>query len=284
MKITIAHPLAFQELGSRQNQEDALWPALGEATTADRVFIVCDGMGGHDHGEVASQAVATAIGNFIAKRLPANEPLSGDLLDEAIDEAYDELDRRDNPDDQRKMGTTLTLLCLHRGGVTMAHIGDSRIYHLRRGERRTLYISRDHSLVMDLYLAGELTRGEMATYERRNIITRAMQPHQGWHSRPDVVHTTDVMPGDIFFLCSDGVLEKASDARLADILTADASDEDILRQLKDATAAARDNRTAYLLRVVGVEREPRDAESPHNEDVSRANFLVAARKREEDAE
>lgn len=284
MKIKIATPQAFQELGNRTNQEDALWPLLGQATAADRLFIVCDGMGGHDHGEVASQTVATAIGNFLASRLPAGETLSDDLLANAIAEAYDQLDSKDDADDHRKMGTTLTLLCLHRGGATMAHIGDSRIYHLRpeKGQDGMLYISRDHSLVMDLYFAGEITRGEIDTYEGRNIITRAMQPHQERRSRPDIVHTTDIRPGDLFLLCSDGVLESISNNRLLDILTADTSDEDKCRQLKDATATAADNHTACLLHVVSIENEPSDATALHNENTSRANLIVVERAREAD--
>lgn len=287
MKIKIASPLAFHELGQRANQEDALWPLLGQATVADRLFMVCDGMGGHDHGEVASQTVASAIGNFLVNRLPAEEPLSDDFLVSAISEAYDQLDRIDSPDDLRKMGTTLTLVCLHRGGATMAHIGDSRIYHVRpsEGEREAtvLYQSRDHSLVMDLYLAGELSREEMDTYEGKNIITRAMQPHQKRRSLPDIVHTTDIVPGDLFLLCSDGVLENISNARLLDILTSDVSCEEKFRQLKEASAIADDNHTACLLHIVGVENEPSDSTALHNEDTSRANFLVAQRAREDDS-
>lgn len=280
MKIHISIPCCLYEQGSRKNQEDALWPSLGQATADDRLFIVCDGMGGHDHGEVASQAVATTIGEYIASHLSADEPLADDILDSAIAEAYDQLDRLDNANDQRKMGTTLTLLCLHRGGATMAHIGDSRIYHLRPSEGRMLYISRDHSLVMDLYLAGELSREEMDTYEGRNIITRAMQPHQERRSRPDIAHTIDIQPGDLFLLCSDGVLEQLTDEKLLDILSGNASDEMLMQRLHTATAQAADNHTAYLIRILDVEREESDEAALHNEDTSRANFIVIERAHE----
>lgn len=282
MKIKIAPPQAFQEIGRRTNQEDALWPSLGQATTADRLFIVCDGMGGHDHGEVASQAVATTIGRYMAEHLSADQPLPTDLLANAITEAYNQLDNKDNSDDLRKMGTTLTLLCLHRNGATMAHIGDSRIYHIRLGKEqpKMLYISRDHSLVMDLYLSGELTREEMDTYEGKNIITRAMQPHQERRSMPDIVHTTDIQPGDLFLLCSDGVLEHLSDKKLISILSGDTNDEEKCQRLKEASADAADNHTAYMLHMLDVEHEPSDVAAPHNENTSRANMLVIARERE----
>lgn len=280
MKIQIAPPQAIYELGQRHNQEDALFPLCGEATAADRLFLVCDGMGGHDHGEVASQTVAETIGRYIADRLPAEAPLPDSLLTDAIAEAYNQLDARDNPADTKKMGTTLTLLCLHRGGATMAHIGDSRIYHVRPSEHRILYQSRDHSLVMDLFLAGELTRDEMDTYEGRNVITRAMQPHQERRFRPDVVHTTDLRPGDLFLLCSDGIVELLTDSHVLSILCAADIDERILQRLRDATAAAADNHSAYLIRILGVEAEPSDAEAPNEEATSRANFVNIVRARE----
>ena len=280
MKIQIAPPQAIYELGQRHNQEDALFPLCGEATAADRLFLVCDGMGGHDHGEVASQTVAETIGRYIADRLPAEAPLPDSLLTDAIAEAYNQLDARDNPADTKKMGTTLTLLCLHRGGATMAHIGDSRIYHFRPSTHAILYQSRDHSLVMDLFVAGELNLEEMDTYEGRNVITRAMQPHQERRFRPDVVHTNDLRPGDLFLLCSDGIVELLTDSHVLSILCAADTDERILQRLRDATAAAADNHSAYLIRILGVEAEPSDAEAPNEEATSRANFVNIVRARE----
>lgn len=282
MHIQIVPPQALQELGARQNQEDALFPAFGQATADDRLFLVCDGMGGHDHGEVASQTVAETIGNYILQHMQADLPLRDELLTDAIAAAYDQLDARDNPDDRRRMGTTLTLLCLHRGGATMAHIGDSRIYHVRPSEHRILYQSRDHSLVMDLYLAGELTRDEMDTYEGRNVITRAMQPHQERRFRPDVVRTTDLRPGDLFLLCSDGIVEQLTDNHLLNILCGDDSDDSLLQRLRAATAAAADNHSAYLLRIAAVEPESGDASAPNDEATSRANLINILHAREEE--
>lgn len=284
MHILIAPPQALQELGARQNQEDALFPAFGQATADDRLFLVCDGMGGHDHGEVASQTVAETIGNYITQHMQADLPLRDELLTDAITAAYDQLDARDNPDDRRRMGTTLTLLCLHRGGATMAHIGDSRIYHVRPSEHRILYQSRDHSLVMDLFLAGELTRDEMDTYEGRNVITRAMQPHQERRFRPDVVHTTDLRPGDLFLLCSDGIVEQLTDSQLLNILCGDDSDDCLLQCLRTATAAAADNHSAYLIRILGAESEATDAAAPNDEATSRVNLINLLRARDNDSQ
>ena len=153
MKIEIYQPQAIWELGQRDNQEDSIFPAFGKATDDDRLFILCDGMGGHEHGEVASQTVCKAMSDTILS-LRKQSFTDDDLLD-ALQTAYRQLDCLDNSH-LRKMGTTLCLLYFHQRGLTAAHIGDSRIYHIRPKENRILYQSRDHSLVYDLYQAGEI--------------------------------------------------------------------------------------------------------------------------------
>ncbi|MBQ9362582.1 MAG: serine/threonine-protein phosphatase, partial [Bacteroidaceae bacterium] len=274
MNIHIAPPCAIHELGKRDNQEDSIWPPLGMATTEDRLFLVCDGMGGHEHGEVASQTVVEAIGRYGEMHpMPKDGGVDAWLMN-AIGEAYNQLDANDTAGDGRKMGTTLTLICLHRRGCAMAHIGDSRIYHIRPKEKKFLYVSRDHSLVMDLYLSGELKREEMQTYHGKNIITRCMQPGGERRPKADIVHTTNLSAGDYFMLCSDGVLEQLADWQLMDLLAQNCSDEEKCRRLKDVTADNADNHSAYLIRITEVEPENGDAEALSDEDVSRANMAV----------
>ena len=122
----ILQPYNMHELGQRENQEDSLFPSLDQQTQDDRLFILCDGMGGHEKGEVASSTVCEAMSKTILSRWNTDEPLSDELLQQALDEAYDALDAKDNGE-ARKMGTTMTLLCFHAQGVTVAHIGDSRV-------------------------------------------------------------------------------------------------------------------------------------------------------------
>ena len=109
------------------------------------------------------------------------------------------------------MGTTLTFLAFCTDGVLVAHIGDSRVYQFRRGQG-VVFRTRDHSLVEDLIAAGELTPDEARTHPRRNIITRAVQPHQESPVRATFRVLTDVRRGDLFLLCSDGVTEQLEDA------------------------------------------------------------------------
>lgn len=141
MKFRISQPQAIHQIGSRPTQEDSIFPVLNAATTNDRLFILCDGMGGHESGEVASGTVCKTMSDYILSRMPADGVLEDQLLEEALSAAYAAVDAKDTHG-LKKMGTTLTLLSMHKGGVTVAHIGDSRIYHLRPSTGDTLPLAR----------------------------------------------------------------------------------------------------------------------------------------------
>ena len=270
MKIEIYQPQAIWELGQRDNQEDSIFPMFGKATDDDRLFILCDGMGGHEHGEVASQTVCKAMSDTLLS-LSKQSFTDDDLLD-ALQVAYRQLDSLDNSH-LKKMGTTLCLLYFHSGGVTAAHIGDSRIYHVRPKENRILYQSRDHSLVYDLYQAGEISYEEMHTSPQKNIITRAIQPGEENRVRPAIVHIADIQPGDYFYICSDGMLELMSNDELCSLLSADGSDEKKRMQLIAATSDNKDNHSAYLIHIKEVMREAGDNMLLDDEQTSKDNAL-----------
>ena len=281
MKIEIHPPLSIYELGQRDNQEDNIYPQLGRTTAADRLFLVCDGMGGHERGEVASSIVCQAIPQYFQQAgIISDKGLADDDLRNAVENAFQQLDRADDGA-MKKMGTTLTLLYMHRCGVTCAHIGDSRIYHIRpqssspsgRLGGAILYQSRDHSLVFDLYQAGEITYEEMATLPQKNIITRAMQPGEENRMRPDIVHITDVQPGDYFYMCSDGMLEQMTNEELVALLSSDISDEEKRSQLIKATANNKDNHSAWLIHVKDVIKEDGDDKLVNEEPTSRCNAI-----------
>lgn len=272
MKIEIFQPLAIYELGQRANQEDSLWPNPEKANTQDRLFLVCDGMGGHEKGEVASQTVCQSIGAWFQENTTPNTPFNDNMLREALAHAYTLLDAKDDGS-AKKMGTTLTLLYIHAQGVTAAHIGDSRIYHIRP-QKGLLYVSRDHSLVFDLYQSGEISYEEMRTSSQKNIITRAMQPGEDNRVRPDIIHITDIQAGDWFYLCSDGMLEEMSDEELLMLLTVtEASDIERREELLRATAGNHDNHTAWMIHVKDVLPEESDKTLVNEEPTARCNAL-----------
>lgn len=249
--ISIRKPLSFSEIGKKDNQEDYIFPNRANKDT--RVFVLCDGMGGHEKGEVASKTVAEALGNYLSSFQEIEIP----EFEEGLKAAYDALDEVE-VSSEKKPGTTMTCLCINRESYLVAHIGDSRIYHIRPSlfnpetkEGGIMYQSWDHSLVNDLLKAGELTEEEAKVFPHKNIITRAMQPKLDRRYKADAHVFDDVEAGDYFFLCCDGVLEQLTDAKLCEILAEkDLSDEGKLDRIKAVCDGnTRDNYTCWLIPV-----------------------------------
>lgn len=259
---------SLQELGQRANQEDSLFPALGKSTPNDRLFVLCDGMGGHEKGEVASATVCETISRVILSTWHPDEALSDELFQQALGSVFDALDAKDNGE-ERKMGTTLTFLCLHAKGATVAHIGDSRIYQLRPASKNSpsqiVFRTQDHSLVNDLVKIGEITEEEAKHHPQKNVITRAMQPCQEHRAKADIVHLTDIKPGDYFFMCSDGMLEQSTDDNILNIITKpNATDKQKLEMLRNVTEENKDNHTAHLIYIDKVEESMASSEPTDN--------------------
>ena len=274
MKITIRQPKCFSEIGRKDNQEDFLWPNSQTVTKENRVFVMCDGVGGQDSGEVASETAATALGTFLTGHLPEDGVVTKAFFEEALSYAYDEMDKVDTGA-VKKMGTTMTCLVLHKGGALVAHIGDSRIYHIRpslaskEGRTGIIYQSADHSLVNDLLRAGEITEEEAVNFPQKNVITRAMQPHLERRYKADVYEISDVESGDYFFLCCDGVLEQLTNDRLGEILADETLDDEgkiaAIKAVCDGNT--RDNYTCWLVPIDEVEREEDDCMSENEVEV-----------------
>jgi len=244
----------------KPHQEDSLFPAYGQQKDTDRLFILCDGMGGHAAGEVASATVCEAMSRSVFRSAPdAEGDFSDGNLYTAIDDAFHALSEaaKGNETGARKMGTTMAFLKFHSRGCTIAHIGDSRVYHIRPGKGRDdsaiLFRTSDHSLVNDLIKVGELTPEEARHSRQRNIITRAMQPNPDRQPRADIYHTADIRPGDWFYMCSDGMLEEMEDDNLLyNFSEATGDDANKVKILTQATSQNRDNHTAILVHVMEV--------------------------------
>ena len=286
MEITIRQPLTFSEIGRKDNQEDNVYPSGKDLTKDNRFFVLCDGMGGHDNGELASDTVCHALGNYFETNVPNDGIITVDYFKEALAYAYDELDKQDNGA-VKKMGTTMTCLYLHKKGYLVAHIGDSRIYHLRpantdlaNGRLGIIYQSSDHSLVNDLLKAGELTEEEAINFPQKNIITRAMQPNLERRYKADVFSFSDIQSGDYFFLCSDGVLEQLTNERLCEILSDDSTtDEEKLEAIRQVCYdKTKDNFTCYLIPIDKVVSD--DEDDTHDDELIVAGVELEEEKSE----
>jgi protein phosphatase len=207
------------------------------------VYVVADGMGGAQAGEVASRIAADAFDEEMGDGNP-EEQLAGRARE--ANRRIFELARADAS--HSGMGTTLTGALLSSDEVSIVHVGDSRAYLLRDGELRQL--TRDHSLVEELRRRGQLTPEEAEEHPQRSIITRALGPEE------DVeldVHTHQARSGDVFLLCSDGLTSMVREDRVREI----AAGADSLRAMVDALvdeanrAGGRDNITVVAFRVGG---------------------------------
>ena len=252
MKISIRKPIGYSQIGRKDQQEDAVWPLFSEVSSNNPCIVLCDGVGGSEHGEIASQTSSKVIGEYLTKILKDNHAVSDADLHEAVNLAYDELEKIDTEASDEgavSMATTLTCVCIHNDGILAAHMGDSRIYHVRPGQG-LLYQSADHSLVNTLLQAGEITLEEAKNFPRKNVITKAIQPHGKKRFKAEVQHLTDIQTEDYIFLCCDGVLEQLTNERLVEILSMKCSDKEKLVLLEaESTDKTKDNYTAYLIPI-----------------------------------
>jgi protein phosphatase len=219
------------------------------------IFVVADGMGGAQAGEVASKAAADAFDRDLPSGPPEN------FLRETIEAANRTIHElaRDDPS-RTGMGTTITAVVVDPGGeeVAIGHVGDSRAYRLRGGKLERL--TRDHSLVEEMRRKGQLTDAQAEDHPQRSIITRALGPE------PEVevdVQTVPAGPGDVFLICSDGLTTMLGEEQIAKLLAGASSMDAAVRALVDEAnrAGGRDNITALAFQLedaaapAGVSRE-----------------------------
>jgi PPM family protein phosphatase len=238
MLIIVEHFHASDLGRQRQGNEDNFFVRAP-------LFVVADGMGGAQAGEVASEM---AVESF-DRGLPDGTPADG--LVQIIEDANRRIHDRSRAESKRAgMGTTVTAAYVGEQEVTIAHVGDSRAYLLRDGELTRL--TRDHSLVGELVARGKLTEEQAESHPQRSVITRALGPE------PDVqvdVDTYQARSGDVFMVCSDGLTSMVPEARVAPILVDASSLEQAGRDLIAAAndAGGRDNITVILFRLEEVD-------------------------------
>jgi PPM family protein phosphatase len=220
------------------------------------IFVVADGMGGAQAGEVASKAAADAFDVDLPEG-PPEQVLRRTI--ELANRTIHELARADPS--RAGMGTTLTAAIVNpeREEVAIGHVGDSRAYRLRGGKLEQL--TRDHSLVEEMRRKGQLTDAQAEDHPQRSIITRALGPE------PDVepdVHTVAAAPGDVFLICSDGLTTMLGEAQIAKLLAGAGSMAAAVRALVDEAnrAGGRDNITVLAFRLEDAAAPQRQPESP----------------------
>ena len=270
----IINAYAMQDIGLRRNQEDCFFPPFidpchydetqrdwcyydGSPHTDQRLFIVCDGMGGHDRGEVASRIVCQTMSQTLLKEATIEGAFNDSMIHQAVDKALEALTEEDNPNEVKKMGTTMALLKFHAQGATIAHIGDTRVYQFRPATSgrppQVMFCTKDHTVVNDMVQRGQISYAQAKVSNRKHILSRSMMSQQGYHPVAEIDHITDIQPGDIFMLCTDGVFESLDHQNLCDIVTdPNYSDVELTQRLLHECLHNRDNHTAYIVRVKDV--------------------------------
>ncbi|NLW24649.1 MAG: Stp1/IreP family PP2C-type Ser/Thr phosphatase [Clostridia bacterium] len=172
------------------------------------LFIVADGMGGHEAGELASSLAIKTLDEFLTLETITNN--DGQVLKDAVEIAnrviYNEAKSKSMC---KGMGTTITAAIFKDYKLYIAHIGDSRAYLIRDGNIRLL--TKDHSLVGELIRQGELTPQEAENHPHRNILTRALGTEPVVEI--DLLEMV-IQPGDILLLCTDGLSNFVNDQEI----------------------------------------------------------------------
>src|SRR5262245_54558276 len=204
----------------REDNEDAFGSFLDE-----RLFIVADGMGGHNAGEVASVMAVDALETFFRSyHADPEQPwpfaadrsmsLGANLLRVGIKVANQRIRAAAAQDRARaRMASTMVALAVGDAQLTIAHAGDSRAYRVRDGQ--ILRVTRDHSLVEEMRTARpEMSEAEIAAFRHRNVVTRCLGSKEDLEPE---IYRGPVQEGDVYLLCSDGLWGSVSDQKINSI-------------------------------------------------------------------
>lgn len=259
-EFTIAYGAVTHVGQVRTSNEDSL-------LADNNVFMVADGMGGHNAGEVASVMAVDHL------REAASGIIAETDLVQALEHANEVIYAESMTNHlHHGMGTTLAaMVVLENNSIVVAHVGDSRVYMWHEGALSRL--SKDHSYVQELVDEGIVSIEEARTHPRRNIVTRAL----GIDANVEVeANTFSVTVGAWYVLCSDGLVDEISDADIAKVLGRCTSPHEAAQALVDAANAAggRDNITVIVVStaspdaevVVPVEEPPSPISPPRDSD------------------
>lgn len=211
------------------------------------IFVVADGVGGADAGEVASQTAVDVLDDAFRTKITDGEDIE-DLMELAIQRANNSIHQMASENPRFSMMAT-TVVALHLDGkrATIGHVGDSRLYRISPDgnlHRET----EDHSVVEEEVRAGRMTPEQAANHPSKNVISRALGAEDT--VEPDM-KTIEVDDGSAFLLCSDGITRHLSDNELRELLTSGKSPAQVCEEMKERCyqRGAEDNLTAVIVQV-----------------------------------
>ena len=202
---------------ARSQNQDAIFVSTGQIGPLPNLFIVADGMGGHNAGEVASKQAVECISEYIQAYPLAELMHSDNFLDLMVNatqyaSSYVHQLSVEN-EEMRGMGTTLTACVLTDEKVIIAHIGDSRAYAISK--EKITQLTTDHTYIAELVQAGEVTAEDARTHPKRHVLTRVLGVPG--HCEVDG-YATELSGISTLLLCSDGLSNMLDDAALMEIV------------------------------------------------------------------
>lgn len=218
------------------------------------VAVVCDGVGGHDSGEVASALVSSSIGAAVSQWSNQVEDCESPAFAQKVDTLLKGLDKNlaqysRQQNHERNAATTVTAAWFHDRKVTSIHVGDSRLYRLRGEEFTQLTV--DDTDAGKAVAAGTLSEAEARKNPRRHVLQKAIG--SGANEYRDATQTWDTKPGDVYMLCSDGLSDGLDNTQLGRALMQFQVDEanDFLTRLIEAAnrASGKDNVTVSIIQI-----------------------------------
>ena len=227
----------------REVNQDCVFSSTGPVGCFPNLFIVADGMGGHKAGDIASRLTVDSVVDKLSK-VNSKDYISV-ITDTIIKVNKEVIDKAAESQDYAGMGTTLVVATVFDNILKVANVGDSRLYVV--GED-IIQITRDHSLVEEMVINGQLDRADARVDKRKNIITRAI----GGESKVEAeMFSVELKPEDKILMCSDGLSNMVDDAEILEIINREPDIEKAARMLIDA---ANENGGKDNISVVIVEQ------------------------------
>lgn len=236
--------VAITDVGlARAVNQDYVYASCEAVGCLPNLFIVADGMGGHKAGDTASRFTVETITALLSEAI-GEDPITA--ISNSIKEVNTRLiDKASESEDYNGMGTTLVVASVFNNVLRVANVGDSRLYVI---DDDIIQITRDHSLVEEMVLAGQLSRSEARTHARKNVITRAIG---GEANVEPEMFSVDMKPGEKILMCSDGLTNMVEDSEIMRIVRNSATVEQAAKKLVEVANSngGKDNISVVLIEL-----------------------------------
>ncbi|MBP3463596.1 MAG: Stp1/IreP family PP2C-type Ser/Thr phosphatase [Clostridia bacterium] len=201
---------------TRSMNQDSLFTTENKSNGL-KLYILADGMGGYKGGEIASKVAVTAVSKYINEKfdeISKDKQSILDLIEDSISFANSTIYEESEEDEElQDMGTTLEVLLIYKNKVYIGHIGDSRIYRVRKNKIKK--ITTDHSYVEKLIQDGEITREESYNHPKKNLLIKALGTDE--EVEPDILYTV-LNKNDVLLMCSDGLTNMVREEEILNVI------------------------------------------------------------------